>query len=220
MDAEGLRSTYNTYFSSGKNIWTSNDLRKTEKVARRTLEWMRDLGYKKSNLQILDVGCATGFYTEAFRLQNCHVTGLDYSEIVIEQARQKFPACEFIHMNGFEPSFNRKFDLIFCLGFSGANTHDLEFIAGWINKYMPYLSDNGFFVFGYSSDFSGKEKEGAIVNLSRMEICTLVTLINGKHRATHLFYYFRFVSKLKRLIERHIFGKTVKDYFYIFLQKN
>ncbi len=220
MDAEGLRSTYNTYFSSGKNIWTSNDLIKTKKVARRTLQWLRNLGYKKTNLEVLDVGCATGFYTEAFRLQNCKVTGLDYSEIVLEQAKQKFPACEFIHMNGFEPAFNKKFDLIFCLGFSGANTHDLKFIAGWINKYMPYLSDGGFFVLGYSSDFSGKEKEVEIVNLSKAELNTLVSLVDGKYRATKLFYYFRLVSKLKRLIERSIFRKTVKDYFYIFIQKN
>ncbi len=220
MDAEGLRSTYNTYFSSEKNIWTSNDLTKTRKVVGRTLYWLRNLGYKKTNFTVLDVGCATGYYTESFRLFGYKSTGLDYSEVAVEQAKKNFPICTFIQMNGFEPAFNQKFDVIFCRGFSGANTHDLNFIATWINKYMALLSDEGFFVFAYSSDFSGKEREGEIVNLSKPELQSLITLIKGKHRATRFFYYFGLISKLKRLADRYVFRKTVKDYFYVFIQKN
>jgi len=220
MDAEGLRSTYNTYFSSGKNLWTSSDMTKTRKVADRTLQWIRNLGYPKSKPELLDVGCATGYYTESFRLAGCKVTGLDYSEIAVEQAKKNFPECTFIQMNGFEPSFTRKFDVIFCRGFSGANTHDLNFIAGWMNKYMSFLTDGGFFVFAYSSDFSGKEKEGEIVNLSQAELKALIAMVNGKHRTTHFFYYFGFISKLKRWVDRYVLRKTVKDYFYVFIQKN
>lgn len=220
MDAEGLRSTYNTYFSSGKNLWTSSDLTKTNKVADRTLKWLRNLGYKKTNINLLDVGCATGYYTESFRLQGCNVVGLDYSEVAVDQAKKNFPSSAFIQMNGFEPIFDQKFDVIFCRGFSGANTHDLNFIAGWINKYMAFLSDQGFFVFAYSSDFSGKEKEGEIVNLSQKELDMLITLVKGKHLATRYFYYFGVVSKLKRWMERNVLNKIVKDYFYVFIQKN
>src|SRR6187549_2519493 len=220
MDAEGLRSTYNTYFSSGKNLWTSSDMIKTKKVADCTLQWLRNLGYKKAKIDLLDVGCATGYYTESFRLSGCNVTGLDYSEIAVEQAQKNFPKCTFIQMNGFEPAFTQKFDVIFCRGFSGANTHDLNFIAGWINKYMNFLTEGGFFVFAYSSDFSGKEKEGEIVNLSRTELKSLIGLVKGEHQTTHFFYYFGLISKLKRWVDRSILRKTMKDYFYIFIQKH
>lgn len=219
MDAEQLRSTYNTYFSSGKNAWTSNDLIKTKKVARRTLSWFKALNAETRPLKVLDVGCATGFYTESFRLLGCVVTGLDYSEVAVEQARKNFPHCTFVQMNGFEPAFDEHFDLIFCRGFSGANTHDLNFLARWINKYLALLNDNGCFVFAYSSDFSGKEKPGEIVNLSKKELTALAELLHGEHRATHYFYYFGGLSKIKKLIDRYVFRKHVKDYFYMFIQK-
>jgi SAM-dependent methyltransferase len=219
MDAEELRSKYNSYFSSGKNAWTSSDLTKTKKVASQTLTWAKDLGFKHKNITLLDVGCATGFYTESFRLLGCTVTGLDYSEIAIEQASDKFPHCNFVQMNGFDPVFAQKFDMIFCRGFSGANTHDLNFLAQWINKYLAILRDNGLFVFAYSSDFSGKEKDGEIVNLSKDELASLAKLLNGRHRATHNFYYFGFISKMKKMVDRYLLKKQVKDYFYMFIQK-
>lgn len=219
MDAEKLRSTYNQYFSVDKNIWSSTDQKKTLKVASKTLQWLKKLRNQNTALSLLDVGCATGFYTEAFRLLGANTIGLDYSEVAIDQAKKKFPACRFVQMNGFDPHFNETFDVIFCRGFSGANTHDLEFIALWMNKYMKYLKPDGFFVFAYSSNFSGVETEGEIVNHSEKELKTLVSKINGKYRGTFLFYYFGLISQLKRAIQKTL-DKKVKDYFYIYIQKN
>jgi SAM-dependent methyltransferase len=220
MDAENLRSIYNQYFSQGSSAWSSTDLRKTKKVVDRTLYWLKKSGFSKSNPSVLDIGCAVGYYTESFRLAGCASLGLDYSEVAVQQAAQRFPACRFVQMNGFEPVFSETFDVAFCRGFSGANTHDLKFIAGWINKYMQYISPGGYFILAYSSDFSGKEKEGETVNFSRAELDSLVKLIKGSHRGTYIFYYFRFVSKIKRSFEKYVLRKKVKDYFYILIQKN
>jgi SAM-dependent methyltransferase len=220
MDAENLRNIYNQYFSQGSSAWSSTDLKKTRKVVERTLYWLRKSGFSKANASVLDIGCATGYYTESFRLTGCNSLGLDYSEIAVEQAAQRFPSCRFVQMNGFEPSFEEEFDVAFCRGFSGVNTHDLEFIARWVNKYMRYISAGGYFVLAYSSDFSGKEKSGETVNLSRSELSMLVTLINGEYKGTHIFYYFGFVSKVKRAFEKYILRKNVKDYFYILIQKS
>lgn len=218
MDAEQLRSTYNKYFSVDKNKWSSTDKEKTLKVAERTLKWLRKLGFKNQSPCLLDVGCATGFYSEAFRLLGFKVTGLDYSEIAVEKAKGGFPSCTFVQMNGFDPGFNEKFDVIFCRGFSGTNTHDLNFIAGWINKYARLINENGFFILAYSSDFSGKETEGETVNHSREELGNLVNMVNLTYRGMYLFYYFGFLSRLKKRIQKTMRAGT-KDYYYLFFQK-
>jgi SAM-dependent methyltransferase len=220
MDAENLRSIYNQYFSQGSSAWSSTDLNKTQKVVEKTLYWLRKSGFSKTRASVLDIGCATGYYTESFRLAGCSSLGLDYSEVAVQQAAQRFSMCRFIQMNGFEPVFGELFDIAFCRGFSGANTHDLEFIASWVNKYMQYISPGGYFVLAYSSDFSGKEKQGETVNLTHAELTSLVNLIDGEYKGKYIFYYFGFISKAKRLFDKFIVKKQIKDYYYILIKKN
>jgi SAM-dependent methyltransferase len=218
MDAEKLRSTYNQYFSADQNRWSSTDKAKTIRVCKKTFSWLKKSGFKKSTPKVLDVGCAMGFYTESFRLLGSRSTGLDYSEVAIAQAKKRFPECKFVQMNGFDPKFDENFDLIFCRGFSGVNTHDLEFISGWVNKYMTFLNPGGFFVLSYSSDFSGTEKEGETVNHSKNELGSLIKMINGDYKNTFIFYYFGLPSKIKRSIEKLI-GRKKKDYYSILIAK-
>lgn len=219
MDAENLRQTYNRYFSQEKNVWTSSDKKKTVKVARKTVQWIKQSGYTDVNGKFLDVGCATGFYTEAFRTLGFQSTGLDYSEEAVKQATKNFPNCNFIQMNGFDPKLSERYNLIFCRGFSGANTHDLDFIASWINKYINSLEPGGFFILGYSSDFSGKEKEGETVNMSQQELEALVSKVQATYSGLHIFYYFGWISKLKRIAEKTLLKKKVKDYYYVLFRR-
>lgn len=219
MNAENLRETYNRYFSSPSNTWSSTDIRKTQKVADQTISWLVKFGHRKGQGKMLDVGCANGYYTEAFRKRGYQAHGLDYSEVALEHARQKFPLCEFIQMNGFEPQLKVNYDLIFCRGFSGVNTHDLSFISGWINKYLTHLSPNGFFVLGYSSDFSGREKKSETVNHSREELDHLVKMIEGKYCDLLIFHYFGIVSQIKKQLMSLILKKKAKEYFYLIIQK-
>jgi SAM-dependent methyltransferase len=219
MDAEQLRNTYNNYFSRKRNIWSSEDLKKTRKVARRTIQWLRGFGFSKTPFKLLDVGCATGFYTESFRQLGCDIVGLDYSEVALDKATDKFPHCKFVQMNGFDPHFNEKFDIVFCRGFSGANTHDLAFIAQWINRYMEFITTGGFFIFSYSSNFSGKEKEGEMVNLTMQEIEALTKRINGQYRGIRFFHYFGWISRLKKATEKKVLRKETRETFSVFIQK-
>lgn len=220
MDAEQLRAIYNERFSQDRNAWSSVDPKKTLKVARRTMQWLKALGFRKTPVRLLDVGCATGFYTESFRRLGCDVVGLDYSEVALEKARRLFPECAFVQMNGFAPHFNEKFDIIFCMGFSGANTHDLAFMAEWINRYMEFITPGGFFIFSYSSNFSGKEKEGEIVNLSIEEIHALTKHIRGAYRGMRFFHYFGLLSRLKKVIERKVLKKDVRQHYSVFIQNH
>lgn len=219
MDAEKLRTIYNDRFLGKENKWSSTDLNNTLKIGKRVHKWIKSSGSLKANGSLLDVGCATGYYAEAFRKIGYHVTGIDYSEVAIEQARARFPQCRFIHMNGFEPFFNHKFDVIFCKGFSGANTHDLQFISTWINKYMNYLNEGGCFIFSFSSDFTGKERENETANLTKEEILKLAQLVNGQYKGIHFYYYFGFVSKLKKMAIQKLLKKQAKENYFLVIGK-
>ena len=219
MYAEILRTIYNDRFLGKENNWSSTDLNNTLKIAKRVDQWLKSSGYIRSNGSLLDVGCATGYYTEAFRKIGYQVTGIDYSEVAIEQASATFPLCKFVHMNGFEPIFNHKFDVIFCKGFSGANTHDLQFISSWINKYMGYLNEGGRFIFSFSSDFTGKEREGETVNLTAEEIQRLAKMVNGQYKGMHFYYYFGFVSKLKKLVIQKLLKKQAKENYFVVIAR-
>lgn len=220
MNADQLRSTYNRYFSSEINRWSSTNHQETKKIALTILSWLKQFGFTPSfNSSLLDVGCGTGFFTKAFADINLKSTGLDYSDVALQKAQTLFPDLVFIQMNGFEPTLNSNYDIIFCRGFSGFNTHDLSFVSNWINRYIPHLTQNGYFVLGYSSDFSGKEKEGETVNHSKEELNQLTQLVNADFIGMKEFSYLGVVSLIKRWVFSTILGKQQKVYFYLFFKK-
>jgi SAM-dependent methyltransferase len=219
MNAEQLRETYNRYFSSDTNRWSSTNHREALKVSKATLRWLSSYGFKKSKPALLDVGCGTGFFTNAFQELGVQATGLDYSEVALQKSRNLFNDVPFIQMNGFEPQLSSSYDIIFCRGFSGFNTHDLNFVRGWVNKYIPHLTPGGFFILGFRSDFSGKEKSGETVNHSRAELKALVDQIEADFIGMREFSYFGWISILKRWVYKRVLGKQQKIYFSLFFRK-
>jgi 2-polyprenyl-3-methyl-5-hydroxy-6-metoxy-1,4-benzoquinol methylase len=215
MDAEYLRDIYNKRFQQKTSAWTTSDRKKTYSTTIRILSWLRKAGLTEKNPTLLDVGCADGNYTESFRLLGCTCTGLDYSEVIIEQAKQKYPQCSFIHMNGFEPVLETVYDIIFCRGFSGFNTHDLDFIASWANKYIKSLKPGGFLVLGSMSDFSGIETKLEIVNHTHAEIKQFVPLLQARFIGIYYFYFFGWLSMIKKKIQQTLSGKKIKQEYYL-----
>lgn len=220
MNADQLRETYNRYFSSETNKWSSTNHKETRKIALTVLSWLRQIGFTKADSTLLDVGCGTGYFTKAFASLNLKCTGLDYSEVALQKAKELFPDIPFIQMNGFEPHLDKQFDVIFCRGFSGFNTHDLAFVSQWVNRYVQSLTANGYFILGYSSDFSGKEKPGETVNHARNELLLLAKLINAEFVVLKEFSYLGWISVAKRFIFSRILRKQQKVYFYLFFRRN
>jgi ubiquinone/menaquinone biosynthesis C-methylase UbiE len=58
---------------------------------------MRKLHFMHSPASVLDVGCASGFYSEVFDLAQLRLkyTGCDYSEAFVRLAREKYPSLSF-----------------------------------------------------------------------------------------------------------------------------
>src|SRR5688572_163523 len=109
MNADQLRETYNRYFSSETNRWSSTNQQETRKITRTIFSWLKHYGFSNAKPTLLDVGCGTGFFTHAFSQQGLEVTGLDYSEVALHKAKVLFPGVSFIQMNGFEPQLSRQF---------------------------------------------------------------------------------------------------------------
>jgi len=212
-DAEYLRSVYNERFKGSALQWTSDDLSACRHLARRIIWWSGLKGIR--NLSMLDVGCALGIYTKAFYLEGFEAYGLDYSDVAISRARELHPECRFIHADGFNPQPEMRFDLIFCRGFSGANTHDLDFVAGWSNKYVNLLNPGGKFVFSYSTDHSGKESDDETVNWTKQEMSRFIHLVGAHCDGIKYYYKNHLISFLFTKLKEFLRGKKGKRYFYI-----
>lgn len=213
MDAELLRQEYNRRFSGPSEHWTSTNIYRCRRVASKVAKWSGMKG--KAGLSMLDVGCALGYYTRAFQLEGFDAYGLDYSEVAVKRAAELHPECHFFHADGFNPPPGRRFDLIFCKGFSGANTHDIAFVASWAKKYMTLLNPEGVFVFSYSTDLSGKEKEGETVNWTKKEMKDFISMIRSGEVKVRYYYRYYIFSQAFMLLMDLLKSKRSKNYFYL-----
>lgn len=172
MNAEELRELYDGHYAESTRGIKSGELSRSRITIQRVLRYIAERGFQvTSGMKVLDVGCGKGYFAEALRLAGFEACGLDYSEVALGHALSNFPSCKFVHMDGFEPRFPSHFDLIFIKGFSGVNTHDLDFIASLLNKYVRLLQREGVLVMGFKCNMSGKESsEDETVNWSRPEI--------------------------------------------------
>jgi 23S rRNA (guanine745-N1)-methyltransferase len=68
-----------------------------DQVAKTCVEWVKD----KHNVQILDIGCGEGYYTEHIAKElseakiKSDVFGLDISKVAIRYAAKRYPNCQF-----------------------------------------------------------------------------------------------------------------------------
>ena len=122
-------------------------------------------------------------------------------------------------MDGFNPVFDKKFDLIFCRGFSGANTHDLKFVSEWSNKYIDLLLPGGRFVLSYSTDFTGIEVKDETANWTQNEIMEFISRVDASFSG--LYYYLRFglASRLYIIMKNVLSKRKIKEYFYLIFTK-
>ncbi|MFN8242160.1 MAG: class I SAM-dependent methyltransferase [Bacteroidales bacterium] len=216
-DPESLRQIYNERYSTGGSRWTTEDpVRCAE-----TVRWViRRAGITRQNgLTVLDVGCGTGYYTSAFSKAGFKATGLDYSEVAIAKSKTIHKDCDFIHGDGFNPPSDKFYDLVFCRGFSGANTHDLQFVAEWINKYIQILNPGGVVVLSYSTDLSGKEAENETVNWTLEEMTSLSKRVKAGLTSMSFYYRKGILSRSYNLLRTMLRGKRNKEYFYMMFSK-
>ena len=169
MDAEKLREIYNDYYTRPEDHLSDTKLQHTDLIIQRILKYISTRGFSLDKVKkVLDIGCAKGHHTESFRRAGFEASGFDYSDIAIDEAKRTFHECTFFFMDGFDPQLKENYDIIFMKGFSGTNTHDLDFVANMCNKYISALNSNGWLIIAFSSNFSGIEVAGETVNWTRI----------------------------------------------------
>lgn len=97
---------------------------------------------------ILDLGCGTGDLTHDIALYGAVVVGMDLSEAMIQQARNKYPHLEFLVANGEDFPVDKPFDAVF----SNAALHWMKHPSSVIACVWNALTPGGRFV----AEFGGK----------------------------------------------------------------
>ncbi|MBE0643589.1 MAG: class I SAM-dependent methyltransferase [Bacteroidetes bacterium] len=94
--------------------------------------------------RVLDVGCATGYYSAILASLGYDVTGIDISETGIQKARERYPDIRFEVQDATAlPYAKGSFDFVFALGVSVANTRDLGELHRWLEHLMGVLTPGG-----------------------------------------------------------------------------
>lgn len=102
----------------------------------------------KPGERILDIGCGTGHLTSQIAATGAHVTGIDRSAEMIEQARTAHPALHFEVADARELSFPQPFDAVF----SNATLHWINEPERVVTAIASVLCPGGRFV----AEFGGK----------------------------------------------------------------
>jgi SAM-dependent methyltransferase len=146
----GIREYYDRFYAKADFEYYTEQI--TGKFLRAIL---RKAGVREHSF-ILDVGCATGFYTEQFRLMGHSAVGLDISRVGIMKGHVKYPDLPLLVADAalmpFKPS---SFDVLFMLGCSLTNTYDLRAIQEYVSYLTNYLKRNGVLIFMGGSNFLG-----------------------------------------------------------------
>jgi len=219
MDAEKLKDNYNNSYKKAKDNWSDTNSNYTDAIIRKIVKYITNHGFRlNEGNKSLDVGCAKGYFTESFRKMGFDSFGFDYSDVAINIAKSNFSSCNFFIMDGFNPSLESNYDVIFMKGFSGTNTHDLKFVSEMSNKYIENLNKNGWFIISYPTDFSGKEKPNEMVNWSLKEIDELALKIKGAKLVSIQHFNYGFIWRQLRKV-MNLVGFKRKYYFYLMFHK-
>lgn len=116
-----------------------------EAFGEQLLEWIRQNQVKVQSS--LDLGCGTGILCEILHNHGIKVSGMDFSEGMIEIARNSNPDIEYevADMVTYRP--DKKFDLVTCTGDALNHIIAMENVGRIFENVYQYLNAGGYFIF-------------------------------------------------------------------------
>lgn len=135
--------------------WIDLASRKRSSI-QSTSDWIMKLQNGKQRMDILDLGCGPGLYSEIFANQGHVVTGLDISQNSIEYAKHQAEAkalpINYIHANYLEYELPaQRFDLVVLI-YTDLGVLTPQERSRLINKVRQSLKKGGMFIFDVLKD--------------------------------------------------------------------
>ncbi|MEA5470326.1 methyltransferase domain-containing protein [Spirulina sp. 06S082] len=156
-----------------KNAWDANLYDKEHDfVAQYGTDVVELLAPKRGEI-ILDLGCGTGYLTEAIAETGAEVLGIDSAQSMITEAEKNYPKLNFKVIDGEKLPFNEQFDAVF----SNAALHWMKNAEAVVTGIWRSLKPQGRFV----AEFGGKGNVETIVKaidlaLEKTEYADNITL--------------------------------------------
>lgn len=111
--------------------------RRVQKQVAMVIAWLKSFGRK--DLKVLDVGCGSGWLC-ALLLPFGAITGIDFTEEVLDRARHRNPEVHYITGDFFDAGFKDDFDVVVSMEVISHLTDQ----SGFIHKCWEALKPGGY----------------------------------------------------------------------------
>jgi trans-aconitate methyltransferase len=151
---------------------------------------------------IVDLGCGTGHLTYDLSQQCAKVAGIDYSEDMIEKAKEVYPELPFLQATGETFMLEERADAVF----SNAALHwmkDAERVIANVNR---NLKMGGRFV----AEMGGEHNVGAIIDA----IYKTLDFYQSERDSVYFPWFFPSLAMYTTLLEKQGFEVQVASYFH------
>lgn len=145
---------YDNFYSKGG--WEYDYNHQTEFLKTKIIE---PLNITKGKL--LEIGCGMGMQAQIFSDFGLGVTAIDYSEIAIKKAKERYKKPKFICNDLAKEEFKEKFDYIYSRAISwyhyqlnGVNKNGVD-VPKETKRLFKFLRKGGLFILQINTDFSG-----------------------------------------------------------------
>ena len=116
-----------------------------EAFGEQLLQWLRE--NKVTVKTGMDLGCGTGVLCEILQENGIEASGMDFSEGMIEIARERNPEIAYDVADMITYCPERQFDLVTCTGDALNHIMELQDVEKIFRNVYAYLSEGGYFIF-------------------------------------------------------------------------
>lgn len=116
LDLSGSGLSENNLQKSWDNFWEKKNTSVNSWTKRRIIDILRQ--YTRRDINVLDAGCGTGFFSSYFISCGCSVYSVDYSDMALSMARRitENKAKAYVKIDILKDALDVKFDIIFTDG--------------------------------------------------------------------------------------------------------
>ncbi|MCL5972051.1 MAG: methyltransferase domain-containing protein [Firmicutes bacterium] len=183
-----------------RNPWDADHYDKKLRYVSEMGKGVVSLLDPKPGEAILDLGCGTGDLTHEMATSGAIVVGIDLSQAMIQQARNKYPHLQFAVGNGENFRIDTTFDAVF----SNAALHWMKHPSRVIACVWNALSPGGRFV----AEFGGKGNVETVIGALERALDELGLTSQEKHP-----WYFPSIGEYTTRLEKQGFQTTYAIHF-------